>query len=447
MPMRKRERRGPREQHRQPGDPEHRQHRGSSQHREAPQHPGAQRRPTGGAGQQRHGRGQREDVERQREVLAQQLAGEVHERRVEGRREARERRRPPGQDDAPREQHDAEHRDGPQQGLDHLDRADLRADHAQECEQERVRGRPPRGRRCPRSCSPARRRRCPPPPRSWSRRRSAAARPAGTRSPASRRQRPPPAPLPGPPGAAPATRRAAPAAAAPARRLLSLTVMLGSFVVANTNVATPPLVPELRLHLAEEPCALWERTEEELGGQRVEPPFWAFAWAGGQALARYVLDHPEVVRGRRVLDVASGSGLVALAAIRAGARRGHGQRRRPPCGRSDRRERRAERPAATRAGRRRAGRGRRGRRGARRRRVLRAHSSPTACCRSCVGPWPPARRCSSATRGARTCPRASRSWRPTTSPSASSWSRPPAARRGSSPSRGAWQLQGFSKHR
>ncbi len=95
--------------------------------------------------------------------------------------------------------------------------------------------------------------------------------------------------------------------------------MLGSFVVANTNVTAPPLVPELRLHLAEEPCALWERTEEELGGQRVEPPFWAFAWAGGQALARYVLDHPEVVRGRSVLDVASGSGLVALAAIRAGA--------------------------------------------------------------------------------------------------------------------------------
>ncbi len=80
-----------------------------------------------------------------------------------------------------------------------------------------------------------------------------------------------------------------------------------------------PLVPEIRLHLAAEPIALWQRTERDLGRTGLPPPYWAFAWAGGQALARYLLDHPGVVAGRRVIDLASGSGLVAIAAARAGA--------------------------------------------------------------------------------------------------------------------------------
>src|SRR5687768_1492751 len=81
----------------------------------------------------------------------------------------------------------------------------------------------------------------------------------------------------------------------------------------------PPHVPEIRLHLADEAHDLWLKTEEELEEIGLPPPFWAFAWAGGQGLARYVLDHPEVVRGKRVLDFASGSGLVAIAAMKAGA--------------------------------------------------------------------------------------------------------------------------------
>jgi predicted nicotinamide N-methyase len=90
------------------------------------------------------------------------------------------------------------------------------------------------------------------------------------------------------------------------------------FVRAHTRLAPVPFVPELVLHQADEPIALWERTEAGRGAQ--PPPFWAFAWAGGQALARYVLDAPELVRGRAVLDLATGSGLVAIAAARAGAR-------------------------------------------------------------------------------------------------------------------------------
>lgn len=91
-----------------------------------------------------------------------------------------------------------------------------------------------------------------------------------------------------------------------------------TFARANTTVSAVPFVPELRLHQAEEPMGLWELTEGEYRSEQ-PPPFWAFAWAGGQGLARFVVDHPEVVRGRRVLDLASGSGLVAIAAARSGA--------------------------------------------------------------------------------------------------------------------------------
>lgn len=92
------------------------------------------------------------------------------------------------------------------------------------------------------------------------------------------------------------------------------------FIVANTKLMPVPLVPEVNLHLAHEAVPLWQKTEEELGEMGLPPPFWAFAWAGGQALARYVLDNPHVVRGKTVIDLASGSGLVGTAAMRAGAR-------------------------------------------------------------------------------------------------------------------------------
>ncbi|MFB7145647.1 class I SAM-dependent methyltransferase [Agrobacterium deltaense] len=91
------------------------------------------------------------------------------------------------------------------------------------------------------------------------------------------------------------------------------------FILDNTAIMHPPHVPELRLHLATEAHELWLKTEEELEAIGLPPPFWAFAWAGGQGLARYVLDHPDSVSGRRVLDFASGSGLVAIAAAKAGA--------------------------------------------------------------------------------------------------------------------------------
>jgi predicted nicotinamide N-methyase len=92
-----------------------------------------------------------------------------------------------------------------------------------------------------------------------------------------------------------------------------------TFIRTHTRLLAVPHAPEIRLYLANEATALWEKTEEDLGEIGLPPPFWAFAWAGGQALARYVLDHPELVRGKRVLDFASGSGLVAVAAAIAGA--------------------------------------------------------------------------------------------------------------------------------
>ncbi|APU14853.1 MULTISPECIES: class I SAM-dependent methyltransferase [Actinoalloteichus] len=91
------------------------------------------------------------------------------------------------------------------------------------------------------------------------------------------------------------------------------------FIHAQTAVTTTPLVPEVRLRLAAEAIELWERIEHSSGRSDTPPPFWAFPWAGGQALARHVLDHPELLAGRRVLDLASGSGLVAIAAALAGA--------------------------------------------------------------------------------------------------------------------------------
>jgi len=87
----------------------------------------------------------------------------------------------------------------------------------------------------------------------------------------------------------------------------------------STTLSPVVLVPEIRLYQASEPMSVWQHTEQATGRTGLDPPFWAFAWAGGQALARYLLDHPETVTGRHVIDIASGSGLVAIAAIKAGA--------------------------------------------------------------------------------------------------------------------------------
>jgi predicted nicotinamide N-methyase len=98
-----------------------------------------------------------------------------------------------------------------------------------------------------------------------------------------------------------------------------------AFIRANTTLGRPPLLPEIRIYLARDAIELWERTEQQAAEPdaaqppELGPPFWAFPWAGGQALARYLLDHPGRVRGRTVLDFATGSGLVAIAAARAGA--------------------------------------------------------------------------------------------------------------------------------
>ncbi len=107
--------------------------------------------------------------------------------------------------------------------------------------------------------------------------------------------------------------------AAPGRLDANGRVPADAFIVANTRVLAPPLVPEIKLHLAEESLPIWQKTEEELGEMNVPPPFWAFAWAGGQALARYILDNRELLAGKRVLDLGSGSGLTAIAAMMAGA--------------------------------------------------------------------------------------------------------------------------------
>ncbi|WP_372023659.1 50S ribosomal protein L11 methyltransferase [Tistrella mobilis] len=94
-----------------------------------------------------------------------------------------------------------------------------------------------------------------------------------------------------------------------------------AFVAGATLPSAPPLLPEIRLHLASEVTPLWEATETRLAEAGLPPPFWAFAWAGGQAVARLVLDRPELVRGRRVMDFATGGGVAAIAAALAGAAR------------------------------------------------------------------------------------------------------------------------------
>jgi predicted nicotinamide N-methyase len=92
------------------------------------------------------------------------------------------------------------------------------------------------------------------------------------------------------------------------------------FIVANTRLQRPPHVAEIELHLADEITPIWKLTEEALEEIGLPPPFWAFAWAGGQALARYLIDNPGVVAGKRVIDFAAGSGMVGIAAMKAGAR-------------------------------------------------------------------------------------------------------------------------------
>ncbi len=94
-----------------------------------------------------------------------------------------------------------------------------------------------------------------------------------------------------------------------------------AFILANTRLQAVPHAPEISLWLADEVTPIWRLTEDELGELGLPPPFWAFAWAGGQGLARWLLDHPAEVAGRTVLDFATGSGLVAIAAMKAGAAR------------------------------------------------------------------------------------------------------------------------------
>jgi predicted nicotinamide N-methyase len=92
-----------------------------------------------------------------------------------------------------------------------------------------------------------------------------------------------------------------------------------AFILAQTTIATPPLTPEIKLHLATEITPIWEASEATLAEMNLPPPYWAFAWAGGQALTRFLMDHPDWVKGKSVLDFAAGSGLSAIGAGRAGA--------------------------------------------------------------------------------------------------------------------------------
>lgn len=94
---------------------------------------------------------------------------------------------------------------------------------------------------------------------------------------------------------------------------------LPAFIRANTEIAPAPFAPEIRLHLATEITPIWRATEDWLHHHALAPPFWAFAWLGGQALARHILDRPALVRGARVLDFAAGGGVSAIACAMAGA--------------------------------------------------------------------------------------------------------------------------------
>ena len=92
-----------------------------------------------------------------------------------------------------------------------------------------------------------------------------------------------------------------------------------AFIRANTAIGSPSLVPEIKLYLASEVTPLWHATEATLQKSQLPPPYWAFTWPGGQALARHLLDHPALISGKHVLDIGAGSGLVAIAAKQAGA--------------------------------------------------------------------------------------------------------------------------------
>src|SRR5881394_134140 len=91
------------------------------------------------------------------------------------------------------------------------------------------------------------------------------------------------------------------------------------FIRANTALEIPIMVPEFKLWLASEYVPIWQATEAWLEERNVDPPYWAFCWPGGQAIARYLLDHPEAVLGKHVIDFAAGSGVSSMAAARAGA--------------------------------------------------------------------------------------------------------------------------------
>lgn len=91
------------------------------------------------------------------------------------------------------------------------------------------------------------------------------------------------------------------------------------FIVTQTRLTSSPLVPEIQLHQASEDLPIWEMSEEELADHGIPSPFWAFAWAGGQAIARYLLDKPEYAQGKRILDFGAGSGIIAISALKAGA--------------------------------------------------------------------------------------------------------------------------------
>lgn len=91
------------------------------------------------------------------------------------------------------------------------------------------------------------------------------------------------------------------------------------FIATQTRLSASPLVPEIQLHQASEDLPIWQMSEEELAEHGIPAPFWAFAWAGGQAIARYLLDNPEYVRDKHILDFGAGSGIITIAALKAGA--------------------------------------------------------------------------------------------------------------------------------